>query len=351
MSEGFEPGRPKDPTGGWSAPSGPPAYPPAADSADPDTGPASDQPAGTAGSSWTPPAPGGGQVPPGFAGAETSGGEAGGGGGGGGSKTWVVALVALLVGLLVGGGVGWAVGGGDDSSSDGAAEWQPFCDRADELVAMDDVELDDDEEAALMAELAGLAPERYRDRLDALTQLGEMEDTDDLGAAFGMFGEVFGQLMWLVGTLQVECGIDPEVEGFDSGFDMSGDWSFDSELDGDWDLDSDEGWSDDPTDDEDDGPMSISAIQDLVEDELPDVYERLGSWSVFNDEIVQIASYSDPIDAEEAMAVCEVVVDHLAEHAPDGTVEVLFEGEALASGPAGGPCTAGGLEDAETGSN
>ena len=321
--------------GWWQASDGK-WYPPSTAPATPPEAPTSPTPASTPPDPF---APGGGSPPP--AGAVPGPAATGGGGG----KLALVGILALVVGLLVGGGIGWAVAGSDDS--DASTEWDAFCDQADELEALEASgdEPDEDEARAMFDELVDAAPERYQ---DTLAPLGDMMG-DSSGEDMDAFGTAFTSVFWLVGVLEVECGIVDDSGGLFGGGDLS--------LEGSTSIDEDFGtgealglddpsttedlFPDDTSEDDELEPMDIDAIQAWLEDNYGGEawLDALGSWTVSNQMYVTVAPTTDPLSDDEALAACEAISEYVYDQEPEGSVTVSTpDGEPQAESEAGGAC-------------
>lgn len=276
------------------------------------------------------------------------------GGGGGGSKV-LIGVVAMLVGLLLGAGITWAVTGGDDAG--GGDDWSAFCDKAAELDAADEGgDLSDEEGQAAFAELVALAPERYQELLDPLAEMMATGDEPADAESMEMFGDLFGGLLYLVGVLQVECGLDMGDDSL-----LSGSGGMDLDMGGSFEMDegdlglgedaddptgdtTDDAFDDDPFEDDSfsDEPMDIDVIEAWLLANYPDApwREAISSWSVSNDEYVIVAPGEAAFSDDDALAACEAIAEYVFGQVPDGTVEVTTpEGNVQASADEGAPCS------------
>ena len=261
-------------------------------------------------------------------------------------------LVAALAATLLLAGACSSDDGDDEVSSDatageaateeGGGDTEAFCDLAEEMSAMEEGEVSDEEALELLDELVAAAPRPSLEAaLETLRMTIELPE-DEIGEE--QFGELFGAAFVVGAFLEEECGL-ADGGGFLGGSD---DESFGGSFEGEASL----GGGSDDEDDEPSGvddvvspgesPMSLDSIQAAMEERHGDEdwLELLSSWSVGNERSITVSPVGDPITPDQALAACEALLGYAVEHEPEASVTVNdAEGTTLVEAVDGGDCT------------
>jgi hypothetical protein len=223
-------------------------------------------------------------------------------------RIWgLLAAVVLLFAAC--GDDGGGDDGGDESSAGGNQE--AFCERLEELVDDEALDVDGDAAVAAFEELEGLAPAEIAPSLEAMHEafaaLGDLDedDPDDVDAALELLydeelldaTERFGEYA------EEECGVEGAGGDLEDLDDLTADLPDELTVEPPDDL------SDEP---EDDDPSVSSRLRDFLDAEdaeLADLIEGIGSVDIAEDEAqVTLTVGDDPADVETGVAICELAL-------------------------------------------